>query len=258
MVMELIEIVGLEGYIQTTYLAVYPDKLLLLDAGCLSDVPMILSYITTTLGRSIDELKVVMVTHMHPDHAGGASLLKQKTGCLLVSADKSQPWYQGIVGRANHLIDIGLTYFVANRQGKRMEYLWYEPILKPDVRVKDGDRIPFFGDWQILETSGHTDRDLSLWHHPSHCIYTADLILKIKTKYVAPYLVTLPDKYKDSLRKVMALNPNEVLLAHGERVKLDKAVFLDLIDKTPKQPRTVSYTLKHKLIKSKAKKIHTP
>ena len=256
--MDLIEIVGLKGHIQTTYLAVYPDKLLLLDGGCRSDVTKILSYITDTLGRSIDELKVVVVTHMHPDHAGGVSLLKQKTGCLVVSADKPKPWYQGVQGRVSHLVDIGLAYFVASRQGKPFEYLWYDPILEPDVRVKDGDSIPFFDDWQILETPGHTDRDLSLWHRPSHRIYTADLILKIKTKFVAPYLVSLPKKYKQSLYKVMALNPDELLLAHGERVKLDQQVYLDLIDKTPEQPRTVSYTLRHKLFKSKSKKIHTP
>lgn len=251
MIMDLIEIVGIEGLMQTTYLAVYPDKLLLLDAGCRSDVAIILNYITNTLGRSLDELKVVMVTHMHPDHAGGVSLLRRKTGCLVVSADKAKPWYQGVQGRVNHLVDIGLAYFVANRQGKRLEYLWYNPILTPDVRVKEGDYIPFFADWQVLETPGHTDRDLSLWHCPSHRIYTADLILKIKTKYVAPYLVTFPEKYKESLIKVMALEPDEVLLAHGERVKLDKQVYLDLIDNTPKEPRTAIHTLINKLFKSK-------
>ena len=256
--MDLIEIVGLEGHIQTTYLAVYPDKLLLLDAGCRSDVPMILSYITDTLGRRLEELKVVMVTHMHPDHAGGVHLLKQKTGCLVVSANKPKPWYQGVQGRVSHLFDIGLAYFVANRKGKRFEYLWYDPILKPDIQVNEGDVVPFFADWQILETPGHTDRDLSLWHRPSHRIYTADLILKIKSKFVAPYLITLPEKYKQSLQKVMALNPDEVLLAHGERVKIEKQVYLDLIEKTPEKPRTVVYTLRHKLLKSKSRKVQTP
>ncbi|HAR76107.1 MAG TPA: Zn-dependent hydrolase, partial [Psychrobacter sp.] len=31
--MSLVDIVAVEGYIQTTYMAVYPDKLLLLDSG---------------------------------------------------------------------------------------------------------------------------------------------------------------------------------------------------------------------------------
>ncbi|MGB2081875.1 MAG: MBL fold metallo-hydrolase, partial [Psychrobacter sp.] len=64
--MSLCEIVRLEGYIQSSYLAVYPDKIMLLDGCCRADVPMVLDYIERTLKRPITDLKVVVVTHMHP------------------------------------------------------------------------------------------------------------------------------------------------------------------------------------------------
>ena len=256
--MDLIEIVGIEGHIQTTYLAIYPDKLLLLDGGSRPDAAKILSYIRDTLKRPLSDLKTVVVTHMHPDHAGGVKLLKRKTGCLIVSADKSTPWYKGVEGRLNHLLDIGLAYFVANRQGKTLEYLWYNPILEPDVKVQEGDPVPYFDDWQILETPGHTDRDLSLWHRPSHRVYTADLILRIKGKYVAPYLVSLPEIYCASLKKIQTLAPTEVLLAHGGREKIEEQVFTDLITTAPKQPRTVPHSFKKKLTKRHSYGIRTP
>ncbi|WP_131669624.1 MBL fold metallo-hydrolase [Psychrobacter pygoscelis] len=243
--MDLIKIVGIEGYIQTTYLAIYPNKLLLLDSGSRADVPKILDYITSTLGRSLNELKVVMVTHMHPDHAGGAKLLKQKTGCLIVSAMKSRPWYFGQEGRRMHMIDIGLSHFVASRQGKAFEALWYDPILHPDIAVHEGDKVPGFDGWEVLETPGHTDHDLSLWHRPSHCVYTADLILCIKQRYVSPYLVTLPQEYRRSVEKIRGLAPKEVLFAHGGRSQLSEDIYVDLIKKTPKQPRTMLQTLQY-------------
>ncbi|MGO3083055.1 MAG: MBL fold metallo-hydrolase, partial [Psychrobacter celer] len=62
--MRLDKIVRLDGYIQSIYLAVYANKLLLLDGCCRADVPMVLAYITDTLQRPISQLKVVMVTHM--------------------------------------------------------------------------------------------------------------------------------------------------------------------------------------------------
>ncbi|CAM4060914.1 MBL fold metallo-hydrolase [Psychrobacter arenosus] len=243
--MDLIDIVGIEGYIQTIYMAVYPDKLLLLDGGCRTDVAKVLDYIKDTLGRPVTDLKVVMVTHMHPDHAGGAVLLKQATGCLIVSADKEKPWYFGQAGRDLQMIDIGLSHFVASRQGKGFEPLWYDPVLVPDIAVKEGDTVPGFADWEILETPGHTDRDLTLWHRPSHVMYTADLILRIKQGYTAPYLITLPDAYRRSVEKVRALAPKEVLFAHGGRGALKDKVYLDLIRRTPKEPRTVYHTLQH-------------
>ena len=91
--MSLSQIVRLDGHIQSIYLAVYPDKLLLLDGCCRADVPMVLDYIHDTLQRPISHLKVVVVTHMHPDHAGGASGLKKATGCRIVSSARTRQWY---------------------------------------------------------------------------------------------------------------------------------------------------------------------
>lgn len=54
------------GYIQSIYLAVYDDKILLLDGCCKADVNLIFDYITKELNRPIGQLKAVIVTHMHP------------------------------------------------------------------------------------------------------------------------------------------------------------------------------------------------
>ena len=260
--MSLIDIVAVEGYIQTTYMAVYPDKLLLLDSGCRCDVDKILAYITDTLKRPVEQLKTVMVTHMHPDHAGGAKLLQQKTGCQIVTAMSDKPWYHGIWGRVAHLNDLGLTYYVASRQGKSITNVWYNPILKADINVQDGDRVPNFEDWIVLETPGHTDRDLSLWHPQSKQAYTADLILLIKYKFVSPYLITLPDAYRASLNKVKALQPTMLLLAHGKRAEISDEDFDRLIEWTPNEPRKTTLKNGFKLIFSQVKfarkRVNTP
>lgn len=240
MIAKLIDIVAIEGYIQTTYMAVYSDRLLLLDSGCRSDVDKILTYITEVLKRPVGQLKVVMVTHMHPDHAGGAKLLKQKTGCQIVTGKFEKPWYKGVMGRVSHLNDLGLTYYVASRQGKSVTNVWYNPILKADIEVRDGDFIPGFEDWTVLETPGHTDHDLTLWHPQTEQAYTADLILVIRDKFVSPYLITLPGAYRASLNKVKALQPKTLLLAHDKRAKICNKDFDRLIARTPNKPRETS------------------
>ncbi len=245
--MSLTEIVRLDGYIQSTYMAVYPDKLMLLDGCCRADVPMVLDYIQTKLKRPLTDLKVVVVTHMHPDHAGGANALRRATGCLLVSADKDKQWYAGIGGHTMHLIDIALAHFVANRKQRPRKLLWYPAYLKPDVRVKDKDRIPSFEDWQVLETPGHTDRDLSLFHTPTRQVYTADLIIKLRHKFVAPFPVHYPKAYVDSLQKIKDLNPSNVMMAHGCELVIDQQTFDALIERAPKKPRTIKDTIKHKI-----------
>ncbi len=250
--MSLYNIVCLEGYIQSIYLAVYPNKLLLLDGCCRPDVPMVLDYIEKTLKRPPSDLKVVVVTHMHPDHAGGAVKLKKATGCQIVSAHKQQQWYAGVGGRLMHLIDTSLAHYVARRKGYPPKNLWYPAHLHPDITVQDGDRIPEFEDWQVLETPGHTDRDLSLFHLPSRQVYTADLIIKLKHKFVAPFPIYDPKVYIRSLQKIKDLNPSNVMMAHGRELTIDAETFDSLISQAPKKPRTVKDTIKHKLLWGKS------
>lgn len=246
--MSLCEIIRLEGYIQSTYLAVYPDKILLLDGGCRPDVAMVLNYIRVTLKRPITDLKVVLVTHMHPDHAGGAHKFREQTGCLIVSADKEQQWYSGLGGRAMHFVDMNLAQYVARRQGRSPKNLYYPAHLKPDVKVKDGDRVPGFDEWQVLETPGHTDRDLSLFHVPSRQVYTADLIIKLRHKFVAPFPIYDPKVYIESLQRIKSLKPSMVMMAHGGELAIDEVTFDSLISQAPKHRRTIKDTIRHKLL----------
>ncbi|WP_199506770.1 MULTISPECIES: MBL fold metallo-hydrolase [unclassified Psychrobacter] len=246
--MRLDKIVRLDGYIQSIYLAVYANKLLLLDGCCRADVPMVLAYITDTLQRPISQLKVVMVTHMHPDHAGGANALKKATGCRIVSAEKSRQWYAGIGGQMMHLVDTGLAYYVAHRQNRPLKNLWYPAHLHPDVTVSEGDKIPHFSDWLVLETPGHTDRDLSLFHLPSRQVYTADLIIKLRHKFVAPFPIYSPPAYTASLQKIKDMQPSNVMMAHGRELAIDAPTFDMLIANAPTERRTIKDTLIHKLL----------
>ncbi|MEN6670910.1 MBL fold metallo-hydrolase [Psychrobacter sp. B38] len=252
--MSLREVVLLDGYIQSIYLAIYADKLMLLDGCCRPDVPMVLDYIQTTLQRPISDLKVVVVSHMHPDHAGGASKLRQATGCRIVSAQKAKQWYAGVGGQLMHLVDTGLAYYVAKRQNRRPKNLWYSAHLHPDITLSDGDCIPGFEDWQVFETPGHTDRDLSVFHKPTHQVYTADLIIKLRHKFVAPFPIYDPAAYRQSLEKIKNLQPSKVMMAHGRHLAIDAATFDRLIADAPKYRRTIKDTIIHKLLWRRGKR----
>ena len=86
----------LQGHIQSIYLVEYPKKLLLLDGCCRADISMLEQFITGNLGRSLTDLKLIVVTHMHPDHAGAAHKLRKITGCEIASANMSRQWYTGL------------------------------------------------------------------------------------------------------------------------------------------------------------------
>ncbi|QUM78528.1 MBL fold metallo-hydrolase [Moritella sp. 24] len=237
----------IEGYIQTILLVEYPDKLLLLDGGCRCDVPVIEAFITDTLQRNVSDLKLVLVSHMHPDHAGGAHLLRKNIGCKIASVSFDRQWYQGFNGRVAHTIDLMLSLYVASRKGKKFKNIYYHPDLKPDIILQDQTCVPEFDDWIVHFTPGHTDRDLSFLHQPTQQMYVGDLILKLKNKFTSPFPIYQPETYKQSLNKLLELNINKILMAHDGFSEISPDDIQRLIVKSTVRPLTVGKVVKHKL-----------
>lgn len=229
----------LKGYIQNIFLVEYEHGLLLLDGCCRADIQAVSSFILKELGRPLTDLKLIVVTHMHPDHAGGAHKLRKLTGCQIASHPKAPLWYRGVVGKIAHLTDVILTYWVADRIGKPRKHIWYSARLSPDIELSDRQQLPDFDDWQVLFTPGHTDHDLSLWHKDSKFLYIADLIVMVKKQLVPPFPVCHPNQYRRSLQKVSQLPDPQVLFAHVPSRTLGQDDFLQVIQKAPDKPKNM-------------------
>lgn len=237
----------LNGYIQNIYLAEYPDKLLLLDGCCRADIDTLEDFIINELKRSMSDIALIVVTHMHPDHAGAANLLRKKYGCKIAAANVLGQWYSGVNGKLMHLTDMFLTLWVAGRQKKAKKFIYYSSSLTPDYYLLDQAVLPGFGDWQVHFTQGHTDRDISLHHQISEQIYVADLMVKVRGKFIPPYPIFYPNRYQKSLIKIKALEVESVLLAHGEKVQLTEQQWQQLIALAPIEPVTHWRSVKTKL-----------
>ena len=123
----------LEGYIQNIYLVEYPDKLMLLDGCCRADVDTVFDYITEQLKRPVTDLKLIVVTHMHPDHAGGAHALRKLSGGKIATSNAPGQWYRGIDGFLMHLTDIALAWWVAGRLNKNATTFGTTAISMPTI-----------------------------------------------------------------------------------------------------------------------------
>lgn len=245
----------LQGYIQSVYLAEYPDKLLLLDGCSRADIPMLKKFIGDELSRPLTDLKLVVVTHMHPDHAGAVHKLKTLTGCKIAASSVTGQWYAGVEGRLMHITDILLAKWVAHRLKKPNRTIRYPSKLHADFRLEDGELLPGFDDWKAIETQGHTDRDLSLHHLPSDKIYVADLMVKVKGRYIPPFPVFYPNRYRASLQKIIQLDPAVIALAHGGEVQPTKAEYEHLVALAPNTPKTHWRSLKAYIKKTVTKSI---
>lgn len=236
------------GYIQNIYLVQDVAGLLLLDGCSRADVSTVCDFISYKLALPLAALKLVVVTHMHPDHAGGAHLLRRKTGARIACHPRASKWYSGVLGRTAHIIDVSLTWWVAKRLGKPKRHIWYKPVLKADIELMDGQNLPDFPHWQVLYTPGHTDHDLSLMHQPSKQLYVADLIVSVKKRLVPPYPVCHPNQYKQSLKRVEALQPSQLYFAHLPPRTGASVNFNDLQEQAPTLPKNHWHSMRNRIL----------
>jgi metallo-beta-lactamase class B len=131
-----------------SYLVVTRSGLIVIDGGYDKTAPQILSNIRT-LGFDPSQVKVLLNTHAHLDHAGGLAQLKAETGATLFA----MPPDSDLMARGGKG-DFGL--------GDRATY----PPVKPDQLLKDGQKITL-GEMTLTAhlTPGHT-RGCTTWTFP--------------------------------------------------------------------------------------------
>lgn len=241
----------IKGYIQNIFLVEYAHGCMLLDGCCRADVDILKVFFKETLQRPIKDLKVILVTHMHPDHAGGANSLRRISGAKVYTLAFSKQWYNGIKGFFSHVIDIALAYYVANRTGQPIRNLWYSGRIRPDAMLNDNQAIPNFEDWTTVATPGHTDRDMSVVNHDMRQIYVADVIVSVKGKYYCPFPVYMPNEYRLSLTKLERYTGYEMMMAHVPNVTLCQNIIDEVLSKAPKSPRTARRFLHAKFVRAK-------
>ena len=236
----------LEGYIETLYLVVYPDKMMLLDGGCRCDVKDIVDYIQS-LGRKATDLTLIVVTHPHPDHSGAAPVLHHNYGIPVAATPVINDWYNGLNGWLTQKTDIVLTYYVARKKGKPFKHLRFPrkiPITHP---LSTGMTLPLFADWQIQSTPGHTTTDTSIVHRKESIAYVADLLIGLGNRYSTPYPISDPTQYRRSLKAMKDQQIKHLLLAHHGVHQIEDNTWDTLIQKVHDKPKNHINSIRKRL-----------
>lgn len=134
------------------------DGLILIDTGVEGSEGTVRSAVES-LGQNLRDIRHILVTHCHPDHAGGLAALKALTGArvymhrrdaMLVATGRAMrrmPPSPGLLNRILYQVMIA-------PKPKTV------PPVKADVLVGHGDEIPVAGGISVIHTPGHTEGHL--------------------------------------------------------------------------------------------------
>ena len=187
------------------------DRALLIDAGMKGSENLILSGLDE-LGVSADMLSGVIVTHYHPDHAGGVQELVYERNIPVMAHRLDSQFLKGAEEQPNPF----QRRLMARLAAPLMERVNASttPI---DTELEDGDTVPFDFPVQIVHTPGHTPGSIAIFLPDQKVVIVGDALqYRLGRKLTPPAAAVTqdPERAMESLRKLVRLDFHTICFSH--------------------------------------------
>lgn len=189
----------------------------LIDCG-LPDDGRALQQAFAQLQLPLEQLRWVVVTHHHIDHAGNLAWLRRNTAAAAaMHVDDAAMLQQGLERRltlqATPQLGYRLLWAVA---GKRM--LGALAAVSVDVLLNDGDELPFVPGLRVVHAPGHTAGQIALHWPQRGVLWLADSAIQLAGAVRLPPVCEEPELLRPTLAKLAALEAETLCFGHGAAV----------------------------------------
>ena len=172
----------------------------LVNGTILIDVGMDSSDIIMELEKHIDlnDLELIILTHCHYDHTGGAGGVAAATGAKIAIHKNDAPLLLNPNASASRLF------------GKNA------PIIVPDILLAGGEK---FGELEIIHTPGHTPGGICLYDQKSKVLFSGDTVFQDGSFGRTDLYGGNSSQLIASIKKLTLLDVNIMYPGHGDIVK---------------------------------------
>jgi glyoxylase-like metal-dependent hydrolase (beta-lactamase superfamily II) len=210
------------------------DLLTLVDTGPNSaDTKEVLEQSLKKLGYSPKDIDQVILTHHHPDHVGLVEELFSHA--RIVGHKKCDAWLRkDIIFTTfieNYFYEFFRKHHVPSQLIDKMveanrQYLTFTGRKGLDIEVVEGDTIEGLPGWKVIETPGHAQSHISLFHEADKLLIGGDHIIS----HISSNAILEPPysddeerphtllQYREALQKCLDLKLRKVYSGHGEDI----------------------------------------
>jgi hydroxyacylglutathione hydrolase len=139
-------------------------KIYLIDSGVASFENTIFDYLMER-GRSPQEISILILTHSHPDHIGGAYAVQKASGCEIAAHSAERSWIEDTDQQLRERPVPGFRSLVGGS-------------VKVDRILEDDDILDLEDDLglKVLHTPGHSKGSISLLLQREGVLFSGDVI----------------------------------------------------------------------------------
>ena len=145
------------------------ERICLIDTGVWATAPQLQGYLKQ-IGRSPQEISIVLITHAHPDHIGGCLAIKKTSSASFHAHPADKPWIEDV-----------------EKQYRERPILNFFELVEGPVAVsqelKEGDTVSWDNGKtiRVLETPGHSPGSISFFFEEEGALFTGDAVPAVGT-----------------------------------------------------------------------------
>jgi glyoxylase-like metal-dependent hydrolase (beta-lactamase superfamily II) len=162
-----------KDYVNSFALVQDDGSVTLVDTG-LKRAPARIVAGLAAIGKHPRDVTRILLTHVHPDHAGGAVEMVRLTGAPVSVHNDDQEW-----ARSGRITDSTDRTTWLGRLFARTGASTIEPF-EPAAALQDGEVLPVSGGLRVVHTPGHSPGHVSLLHEDSRTLITGDALFNVR------------------------------------------------------------------------------
>jgi len=188
-----------------SFLVEHRGVLSLVDTGTMKDPPRILNALEK-LGRKPEDVRQILLTHGHGDHAGGAKQMHELTGAPVFAGAADA---EVIAGRAPYEMAVAAW-------GRALYSNRLKSFPRFEIDHPLGDRTEVESGLEMIPAPGHTEGHMAVWAPDLEALFLGDSVWNLPNLRESWKAFT-PDREgnHESVRRLADLPSESLWFGHG-------------------------------------------
>lgn len=204
-----------------TYL-INEERVIVVDPGTELNVRQLQTYLQRFLHRSLDQIDLIVLTHLHPDHTSGVEALRKLCSAPVAASSVVRHLTRPGTPGAHHSSSIAhlAEHFLT---GPLQHFDLFPPVYEHqyklvDLWLEDVAGLPGHPEWRVIASPGHTPESLCLYNPFSQELLCGDTVITIQGG--APLLrgSTNRRQLTETLRVLRSLQVHYLYPGHGRPI----------------------------------------